>query len=98
MGLIHSENRAGKPVKVADYHLIPIEQMKQIQPPGRWGILVWQHPAAVVVQHPDAPDEVIKIQDPTRQAHIFLLSLGLVVSIILLLLTGQSDERSNENV
>lgn len=98
MARIHTENRAGKPVRVADYHLIPVERYHRIQPPGMWGVLLWRHPSAVIIQHPDAADEVIEINDSTREAQIFLLALGLVVSIILLLLNSSSSERRNDNV
>ncbi len=98
MSLIHSENRAGKPVTVADYHIIPIERTLRIQPPGMWGVLLWRRPSAVVIQHPDASDEVIEIHDSTREAQIFLLALGLVISFIILLIKGPSSERRNDNV
>lgn len=98
MARIHTENRAGKPVRVADYHLIPVERFHRIQPPGMWGVLLWRRPTAVIIQHPDAADEVIEIHDSTREAQIFLLVLGLVVSIILLLLNSSSSERRNNNV
>ena len=90
MGLIHTENRAGKPIQVVDYHIIPVERTHRVQPPGMWGVLLWRRPSAVIIQHPDAPDEVIEIQDTTRQAQIFLLALGLVTSILILLLKGRS--------
>jgi len=98
MGLIHTENRAGKPIRVADYHIIPVERLHRVQPPGMWAILLWRRPSAVIIQHPGAPDEVIEIQDTTRQAQIFTLALGLVISIIILLLKSRSPERSNDNV
>ena len=98
MALVHSENRAGKPIRVADYHLIPIEKLLHIQPPGMWGVLLWRRPSSLVIQHPDGPDEVIEIQDPTRQAQIFLLAFGLVTSIIIMLLNSRSNERRLENV
>ena len=98
MALVHSENRAGKPIRVADYSLIPIQRLVHIQPPGMWGVLVWRRPSSLVIQHPDGPDEVIEIQDPTRQAQIFLLAFGLVTSIIIMLLNSRSNERRLENV
>lgn len=97
MTLVNSENRAGTPIKVADYHILPIERVQHLQPPGKWGVLLWRRPSAVVIQHPSAPDEIIEIQDPTRQAQIFLLVFGLVVSIILYLLKSGSAERTNED-
>lgn len=98
MGLIHTENRAGKPVQVADYNIIPVERTHRLQPPGMWGVLLWRRPSTLIIQHPDGSDEVIEIPDATRQAQIFLLALGLVTSIIILLLKGRSPERSKGNV
>jgi hypothetical protein len=88
MALVHSENRVGKPISVADYHLLPVEKTLRIQPPGMWGVLLWRRPSKVIIQHPDTSDEVIEIHDPTREAQIFLVALGVVVSIIILLIKG----------
>ena len=98
MALVHSENRAGKPIRVADYHLIPIEKLLHIQPPGMWGVLLWRRPSSLVIQHPDGPDEVLEIQDQTRQAQIFLLAFGVVTSIIIMLLNTRSNGRRRDNV
>jgi hypothetical protein len=98
MALVHSENRVGKPIKVADYTLIPIERVLTFQPPGMWGALLWRRPSSVVIQHPDGPDEVLEIQDQTRQAQIFLLAFGVVTSIIIMLLNNRSNGRRRDNV
>lgn len=92
MKLIHTENRAAKPILVDDYSLIPVEKSSRLQPPGMWGVLQWHRPSAVVVQHPDGTDQVIEIQDPTRNAQIFLICIGLVGSILALLLGGQAKD------
>jgi hypothetical protein len=87
MGLIHTENRVGKPIQVAGYQIMPIEKSTRMQPPGMWGALLWQRPAAVVVQHPDGSDEVIPIRDQTRKAQVILLGISLVGSFLILLLS-----------
>jgi amino acid transporter len=84
MGLIHTENRAGKPIQIAGYQFVPIEKSSRMQPPGKWGVLFWRRPSAVVVQHPDGTDEVIEIQDQTRKAQAILLGIGLVGSFLIL--------------
>jgi hypothetical protein len=94
MALVHTENRAGKPVRVDDYQLIPIEKSYRWQPPGMWGVLLWHRPSVVVVQHPDGSNEVIKIQDPTRKAQLILLGIGLVGSLFMLFLNKRISTKS----
>jgi len=98
MALVHTEKRAEKPVRIGDYQIIPIEKSLRIQPPGMWGFLLWKRPSAVVIQHPNGEDEVIEIQDTTRQAQVFLLAFGVVCSIIILLLKNPLIERSKNDV
>jgi len=93
MAFIQTENRAGKPIEVDDYKIIPIEKSSRIQPPGMWGVLRWHRPSAVVVQHPGSIDEVIEIQDPTRKAQLVLLGVGLIGSLILILFNKCSTIR-----
>jgi hypothetical protein len=84
MALVHTENRVGKPVRINGYQLIPIEKSSRLQPPGMWGVLLWHHPSAVVVQHPDGSNEVIEIRDPTRKAQLILLGIGLIGTLFML--------------
>jgi len=86
MGLIQTENRAGKPIPAGSTFIVPIERMVKVQPPGMWGVALWHRPSAVVVQHPDGSDEVIEIQDPTRQAVLTLLGFGIFGSLLMLLI------------
>ena len=95
MALIHTKNRAGKPIRIANYQLIPIEKFSRMQPPGMWGVLLWQRPSAVIVQHPDGTDEIIEIQDPTRKAQLVLLGFGLIGSFLILLMKKRFDVRLN---
>jgi hypothetical protein len=94
MAFVHTENRAGKPVRVDDYQLIPIEKSYRWQPPGMWGVLLWHRPSAVVVQHPDSSSEVIEIHDPTRKAQLILLGIGLVGSLFILFLNKKISTKS----
>lgn len=98
MALIHTENRAGKPIEVGEFKLIPIEKSSRIQPPGMWGVLRWHRPSAVVIQHPGCVDEVIEIEDPTRKAQIVLLGVGLIGSLILIIFKKCSTPRRKQNV
>ena len=83
MALIHTENRAGKPIDANGTLIVPIEKLTRMQPPGMWGLLLWRRPAAVAVQYPNGSDEVINIPDPTRQFQIILLSIGVIGSLVI---------------
>jgi hypothetical protein len=86
MPLIHSENRAGKPIDLDGTLIVPIEKSARMQPPGMWGLLLWRRPSAVVVQHPNGSEEVIQIQDSTRTAQITLLGIALIGSLLIWLI------------
>ena len=86
MQLVTIEDRAGKPIEVGGKFIVPFAKAVKIQPPGMWGVFLWQRPSAVVVQLPDGRDEIIDIQDPTRQAVLGLLGFGLVGSLLILLI------------
>ncbi len=87
MGLITFENRLGKPVKIKQYSIIPIEQTVQVQPPGMRGFFFWRKPSSVIVQYPDGQDEVIDIPDPTRQAQISILGFAFLITFSIWLFT-----------
>jgi len=82
----HSEERMGKPVKVAGYNLYPVEKLSLYQPPGMGGVISWHRPSAVIIQHEDGSKDVVDIQDPTRRAQYVLLAFGLIGSIVMLLI------------
>jgi hypothetical protein len=83
MSLIQLENRVGKPIKAGPYKIVPVEKSFQVQPPGMWGFLFWRKPASIVVQHSDGTDEVLEIQDVTRQAQISILAMTSGVMIFM---------------
>jgi hypothetical protein len=83
MVLIHTENRAGKPIDADGTILVPIEKSTRIQPSGMWGFLIWRRPAAVVVQYSNGSEEIIQIQDSTRRAQIFLIIIGVLGSVVI---------------
>jgi hypothetical protein len=87
MSLIQLENRVGNPIKAGTFKLLPIEQSLQFQPPGMRFFFFWRKPSSVVVQYPDGNDEVLEIQDPTRQAQIMIWGLALIIPFIVWLLT-----------
>lgn len=85
MTLLKNEKLAGAPIQAGQARLIPIETATRWQPPGMWSVLLWKRPTAVLVQHPDGSEEMLPIQDVTRQAQLTLLGIGLLGSILLLL-------------
>ena len=90
--LICIENRAGKPIALGDIRIIPIARSVRIQPPGYWGCLRWNRPAAVIVQTPDWQEHVIPIRDVTRQAQFVLLGVGILGSLLIWLFNRKRDE------
>ncbi|HBX70993.1 MAG TPA: hypothetical protein DEH25_16865 [Chloroflexi bacterium] len=83
MNLIQLENRVGRPIQAGEFKIIPIEQSLQFQPPGMRFFSFWRKPSSVIVQHPDGSDELLEIQDPTRQAQITLWGLALLIPFII---------------
>ena len=84
--LVSVENYAGQTIRIGATKVIPVEQAIRVQPPGMWGFLSWRRPSMVLVEHPDGSEEIIKVQDPTRQAQIILLCIGLIGSIFIWLI------------
>jgi hypothetical protein len=83
MAIIHTENRAGKPIDADGTILVPIEKSTRMQPPGMWGFLIWRRPASVVIQYPNGSEEIIQIQDSTRRAQILLIIIGVIGSVVI---------------
>jgi len=95
MSLIQLENRVGKPLQAGDYKLLPIEQSLQVQPPGMWAFFFWRKPSSVIVQHPDGTDEILEIQDPTRQAQLTIWGLALLIPFVIWLIKRVNVRREN---
>ncbi len=83
MPLLDYETKAGAPIQAGDVKLIPLAKSVKIAPPGMSGGLVWNRPAAVIVQQPDGQETVLPIQDVTRQAQIALLAMGVLGSLLI---------------
>jgi hypothetical protein len=47
-----------------------------------WSFFFWRKPSSVIVEHPDGSDEVLEIQDVTRQAQIVLISIAAIVPFV----------------
>ena len=44
--------------------------------------MIWERPAAILVHHPDGTEEILSIQDRTRQAQLLLLGIGFLGSLL----------------
>jgi hypothetical protein len=94
--LVNVENYAGQTIRLGEAKVIPVEKSVRLQPPGMWGFLSWRRPSLVLVEHPDGSEQIIKVQDPTRQAQIVLLIIGIVGSLAIWLFNQRFNvERSN---
>ena len=82
MPLVQLENRVGKAIKAGPYNIIPVERSLQMQPPGMRTFMFWRKPSSVIVVHPDGSDEVLEIQDVTRQAQITLFGMALMITLV----------------
>ena len=92
MSLVQIEKRSGKSIRIGNYQITPLEKASRVQPPGMWGVLIWNRPSGVLVQHPDGTDEVIEIHDQTRRAQLGLLGLGLIGSILIMIISKLMQE------
>ncbi len=97
MSLINTLNRACTTYQVNKTKITPIVKSTRIQPPGMWGVLLWQRPSAMVVQYPGGTDEIIEINDPTRKAQFLLLGISLLGSLLITIIYKSIFERKENN-
>ena len=83
------ETNAALPVKAKDLQLIPLAQSVRIGLPGLPAGLIWNRPTAVIVQDDMGEQQVLPIQDVTRNLQLLLLGLGLVGSLMIWLVFGR---------
>ncbi len=78
MPWITQEIRAGAPYQVGDHTITPLANVFRIQIPHLNGGLIWNRPAAVVVQGPDGCEQTLPVQDVTRLAIWALFGASLL--------------------
>jgi hypothetical protein len=81
--LVKIENRAGHPIQAGEIQIIPITQSIKAQPPGFWGLLLWNRPTAVVVRTADGQEKVLPVQDITRYTQLILMGIGVLGSLLI---------------
>jgi hypothetical protein len=87
--LVRIENRAGDPIQNGDRTLTPFSKALILQLPGMPGGLIWNRPASVLARSADGQEQVIPIQDITRQAIFGLYGACLAFAIAMLLVGGR---------
>ena len=78
---IRVETRAGEPISAQDKTITPLAISTTIQVPGLPVGLVWNRPSAVVVHYANGVEEVLPVQDVTRQALLTLF--GAAAGVLL---------------
>lgn len=75
------EINAGDPISADGYTLTPFAQSIKVTLPGFPGGFIWNRPVSILVENPDGNEQVIPIQDVTRQVVFGLIgvSLGIVM-------------------
>jgi len=82
------ENRAGQATPFRGNTLVPITQVWRLRPPGLNRSIIWNRPVSVVIQEMDDQEQVVPIQDVTRQAIWLLAGLSLA-SLLLSILANR---------
>ncbi len=85
--IIQWQTLSGKAVTVGDVTVVPQSQALTLRW-GRFGGLVWNRPAALLVERGDQTER-IPIVDFTRSAQLSLLGFCLVVCLVVLVVSAR---------
>ncbi|HEY62242.1 MAG: hypothetical protein J7L73_08875 [Anaerolineales bacterium] len=89
--LIRIQTRAIPKISTKNYEITPFVKSIRIQPPGFWGILIWNRPSAIAVETKQGDQRIISITDYTRLAQLIILGIGIVGSILLLVFNRKNN-------
>lgn len=81
--MIHLETRAGDPIKAGNTKVIPFSQALIVRLPGLNGGLIWNRPVSALFVSPEGQEQVVPIQDVTRQIQFAFLGVGLLGSFLM---------------
>lgn len=81
--LIHQQTMVGAPVRSGNYEITPLARRTCLHPQNYRWFLSWQRPKAVVVEVPGGHQELLPIRDETLRAQLFLLSFGILGSLMI---------------
>ena len=93
--LLRKNIQAVSKIKTENYDVIPIAKSTRIQPPGFWGVFIWNRPKAVAIENNEGCQKIIPIPDYTRRAQAIILGIGLIGSLILWLFSKRSEPVSH---
>jgi hypothetical protein len=79
--LMSIETHSGTPIPYKEGKLIPFHQSVCLRIPGLHGGLVWNRPTSVLVIKADGGEQVIPVQDVTRQVVWSLFGITLVMAL-----------------
>ena len=82
-GIISVEHHSGRPIRTGGVTLVPFSQALCIHLPGWTGGFVWNRPESVLVIQADGQEQVLPIQDVTRQIVWSVLGATAVVAYLL---------------
>lgn len=77
-----TETRLADAIHVDHLEIYPYTRHATLTSPGGNAGLIWDRPAAVLVRHPDGTEEILTVQDRTRQVQLLLLGIGLIGSML----------------
>lgn len=81
MNMVSFETKSGPPIAYHDAKITPFSQSLRIQPPGFPGGLIWNRPASVLVVGADGQEQVLLVQDITRQIVWTLAGATLLIAL-----------------
>ncbi len=87
--LIQVVTKAGDPIQAGNTHIIPFSKIFRINIPGLPGGLIWNRPSSIVVMNEGGGEQVIPIQDVTRQGLWTMMAAGFFTCLLIGLLLGR---------
>jgi hypothetical protein len=88
------ENRAGQAIPLGSNTLVPIAQVWHLKLPWVQGGLIWNRPVSIVIQDGDQQEQILPIQDVTRQTIWLLFGLTLLALLANLNLYRSQSSKS----
>jgi hypothetical protein len=94
--LYRVETRAGTPILVNGFRLLPFVKSLSLSLPLIHFGLVWNRPYSILVIRPDGEEEILPIRDPTRQ---ILWSLyGAIAVLVTLTAVAELRKRGTDEL
>ena len=91
-------NRAGQAIYFGRKTLVPFTQVWHLKLPLAKGGLIWNRPISVVIQEADQPEQIVPVQDVTRQAFWLLFGMSLAGAFLAFLTNHIQRRKQNRKV